>query len=219
MATATCSNGHIYDTSIHPDCCPYCGSSGRTIDFEADVNATVSSESQLSDIGKSVMVTTITPEELGPTTAPKGFDPTVWPVDGPVRQDPIDRTRPVFVPREGNDPVVGWLVCVKGRTVGRDYRLSARTNTIGRGPGMDVQIPEDDTITSHIHAKLDYDALNNDFYLIPANNTNTVYINRAPVYAAQKLTAYDSIILGQTEVLFVPFCCDRFVWPKADTAE
>ena len=66
------------------------------------------------------------------------------------------------------------------------------------------------------HAKIDYDVLNNQFYLIPANNRNTIYCNGSPVYAAQKLSAYDRLRLGDTEVLFVPFCCEHFTWSEGE---
>ena len=52
-----------------------------------------------------------------------------------------------------------------------------------------------------------------DFYLIPGNNRNTIYRNNAPVYAAQKLEDYDTLRFGETELLFVSFCNDRFRWP------
>ena len=101
----------------------------------------------------------------------------------------------------------------KGHDKGCDYRLCAKTNSIGRGEDMDVRIKGDDTISSNIHAKIDYDVLNNAFYLLPANNRNTIYVNNAPLYAAQRLNPYDRLRFGQSELLFVPFCCDRFTWP------
>lgn len=195
MAQARCKNGHIYDSEIYGDHCPYCDNGTSTIYFD-DVYAG-------NDAGRS----TITPEEIQKTIPPKAFL---------EHQQEIGGTVGVFEKHHHSDPVVGWLVCVEGHDYGTDYKLSAKTNLIGRGGEMDVRIKGDDTITSNTHAKIDYDVLNNAFYLIPGNNRNTIYLNQAPVYAAQKLNAYDRLRFGETELLFVPFCSEKFSWPAGD---
>ena len=37
-------------------------------------------------------------------------------------------------------PVVGWLVCIEGPSKGKDYRMIAEKNFIGRSPEMDIRI-------------------------------------------------------------------------------
>ena len=203
MAQASCGKGHIYDSDIY-DSCPYCDNGASSIDFGVGA-------ADLQDgIGPSVPVSVIKPEDIKKTSAPQEYL---------EKQDEIKHTRAACAPTKGKEPVVGWLVCVQGHDIGRDYHLMPRTNNIGRGGDMDVQIKGDDTITSNCHAKIDYDALNNDFYLLPANNRNTIYCNKATVYAATKLKAYDSIRLGKSEVLFVPFCNEHFTWPQDDGEE
>ncbi len=206
MAQARCSRGHIYDPEIYGDSCPYCASVSTSINFET----TEDFSTPAADVAKSVPVSSIVPEDI-PKTAPTS--------EFKQKQEEIGKTQSVFQPKTGKDPVVGWLVCVQGHDTGEDYKLRAKTNTIGRGSDNDVRIKGDDTITSATHAKIDYDVLNNDFYLLPGNNRNTIYLNGAPVYAAVKLTGYDRIRFGQSEVLFVPFCTDKFVWPTAEEKE
>lgn len=209
MAQARCKNGHIYDREIYGDDCPYCDRGTGTISFGGSApreRAFFAPE----EIGRSEPVSAITPEDIGRTAPPKAYL---------EQMEEIGKTQPAFKPREGSDPVVGWLVCVSGHEAGKDYRLAARMNTIGRGGEMDVHIKGDDAITSNTHAKIDYDVLNNAFYLLPANNANTIYCNGAPVYAATKLAPYDRLRLGLTELLFVPFCCERFTWPAAEQTE
>lgn len=207
MAQQRCSRGHIFDTDIYGTSCPYCDSMTHSIDFGAnsDIGATVP---PMEDIGKSVPVSTIVPEKINKTAPPASYV---------AEQEKLKKTVGVFVKQTGLDPVVGWLVCINGHDKGRDYRLCAKTNTIGRGEEMDVRIKGDDTISSNIHAKIDYDMLNNNFYLLPANNKNTIYVNNAPLYAAQKLNAYDKLRFGQSELMFVPFCSDNFVWPTENS--
>lgn len=192
MAQARCKNGHIYDSDIYGDQCPYCDHGTSTIYFD---------DAYANEPGGN---STIRPDEISKTMPSKAFL---------EKQEEIGGTIGIFEKHQGKDPVVGWLVCVKGHDYGNDYQLRARTNRIGRGGEMDVRIKGDDTITSDTHAKIDYDVLNNDFYLIPGNNRNTIYRNNAPVYAAQKLEDYDMLRFGETELLFVSFCNDRFRWP------
>lgn len=205
MAQARCRNGHIYDPDIFGENCPYCDRSATAIDFDRSMERTVGIQGGGMDaFSKSHPVDTIAPEEIKKTAPPKEFT---------VKQEEIGKTRPAWTPASGTDPVVGWLVCVQGHELGKDYRLYGRTNMIGRSGEMDVQIRGDDTITSNTHAKIDYDVLNNQFYLLPGNNKNTIYLNMAPVYAAQKLEAYDRLRFGKTELIFIPLCSEKFRWP------
>ena len=200
MAQARCKNGHIYDSEVYGDRCPYCDHGTSTIYFDNPNN-------MQNAIGNSTGSATIMPEEIGKTMPPKEIL---------ERQQEIGGTVGVFQKHHGSDPVVGWLVCVVGHDKGLDYRLRAKTNLIGRSREMDLQIKGDDTISSDSHAKIDYDALNNQFYLIPANNRNTIYCNRAPVYNAMKLNAFDRLRFGDTELVFVPFCCEHFSWSEGE---
>lgn len=112
----------------------------------------------------------------------------------------------------GIDPVVGWLVCVGGPDRGRDYRLRGEKNFIGRSPKMDVCIQGDDTISRDNHAAVSYNPKKNSFRLLPGEGRGLVYLNDEEVDAAVELQAYDRIELGQTQLLFVPFCGERFHW-------
>lgn len=60
----------------------------------------------------------------------------------------------------GIDPVVGWLVCIKGPSRGRDYRIRSGRNGIGRSDAMDVPIAGDDTVSRENHAFLVYEPQN-----------------------------------------------------------
>lgn len=214
MAQARCRNGHIYDPEIYGENCPYCDKGNSSIDFDRDFQktsapgATMGPGSTGSPYGVSTPMDTVRPDVVKKTTAPTDYL-------GGQQQENVGHTTAVFKPvKSGTSPVVGWLVCIKGEDMGKDYRLQGKNNEIGRGANMDVQITGDQTITSNVHAKIDYDVLNNDFYLLPGNNKNTIYLNMEPVYSAKKLEPYDKIRFGLTELLFVPFCCDRFTWPN-----
>ncbi len=206
MEQRRCQRGHIYDREIYGDHCPYCDNGATSIEFDRDFTD-IEEATGVEAIGKSHAELIITPEEIKKTVPPKDYI---------VRQEEIGRTMPVWPMKKEINPVVGWLVCTKGSEEGKDYRLYGKTNKIGRRSDMDICIHGDDTISSDSHAKIDYDILNNKFYLLPGNNTNTIYLNMTPVYSAHILNPYDVLLFGRTELLFVPFCCEHFKWPLED---
>lgn len=114
----------------------------------------------------------------------------------------------------GIDPVVGWLVCIKGAEKGKDYRLLGRINTIGSSERMDVCIKGDKTISKTNHARLGYGEKTNRFTLIPADGSNVIYLNGEEVYSPTVLSPYDVIEFGETALVFIPLCSSRFTWEK-----
>lgn len=141
-------------------------------------------------------------------------------VTQPVRRPPSQTTgRPergatvaVIKKKLGIDPVVGWLVCIEGPDKGTDYRLHADNNYIGRDPSMDVCIAGDDTVTRERHALVTYDYETETFYIAPTGGKKNPRLNGKPVLTALELAPYDRIQLGETVLLFVPFCSEQFSW-------
>ena len=201
MAITECGNGHLYDTNQYASC-PYCNGGGNVINFG------VGSETGYSDIrttiGKTEAISSYAGSgESGKTVAPEGYH---------KKSEETNKTVGVFSKKINLEPIVGWLVCVEGPEKGKDYHLWARINTIGRSEKMDVCIRDDQTISRENHARIAYDPKHNNFQLIPAESINNIYLNDDPVYIPAKLSAYDVIELGDSKMIFVPFCCDRFRW-------
>ena len=203
----TCSAGHVYDADQFASC-PYCNRNTRAIQFGA----------------------TAAPAGYGATTAPAGYgaahagrDDTIGQTVMPeairrrMEQERDNRTVGEFKRKLGYEPVVGWLVCVEGPEVGKDYRLFGRINTIGRAEGNDVVLAQEHTVSQKNHVRLAYDAKHNNFQLIPGEGTNVTYLNDEPLYVPQKLNAYDVLEMGDTKLIFVPLCNERFHWPEKGT--
>ena len=190
MAIQECGNGHLYDTDQYASC-PYCQGSVNRINFDS------------TGVGKTVG--TAPAVEVGATVAPSSYT---------RQQDRSDtgKTVGVFQKKMSFEPVVGWLVCFEGPEKGKDYRIYGRNNTVGRSEKMDICIQGDSTISRENHARLAYDQKHNAFHLIPAESTNTIYLNDEPVYVPTKLKEYDIIEFGDCKLLFVPFCNERFTW-------
>lgn len=198
MALTECANGHLYDTDQY-ESCPYCQGGINRVEFGGDN----------SGIGKTVGVggqgVTAAPE-IGATVAPSGYR------TGSKSSNDTGKTVAILQKSMKVEPVVGWLVCIEGADKGKDFRIEAKNNTIGRNENMDICIKNDPTISRENHARLAYDVKHNAFHLISAENTNGIYINDEPVYVPTKLNAYDLIELGESKFVFIPFCSDMFNW-------
>ena len=107
--------------------------------------------------------------------------------------------------------VVGWLVCIKGANIGRDYRLHVGWNYIGRESSMDVYLP--DPKVSHRMAKISYDPESRTFGIAPCEGAKSLsYLNDKPLRGDRDIEAYDRIRIGDTELMLIPLCSDRFAW-------
>ena len=192
MALQECGNGHLYDTDKHSSC-PYCSEWTNVINFQSGD----------SSVGKTVAAVN-NDSEVGSTIAPQSYIER--------QNSDVGKTVGVFQRKIHFEPVVGWLVCLEGGEKGKDFRIYGRNNTIGRSEKMDICIKCDQTISRENHARLAYDEKHNAFHLIPAESTNTIYLNDEPVYVPAKLKARDIIELGECKFMFVPLCDETLNW-------
>ena len=109
-------------------------------------------------------------------------------------------------------PVVGWLVCIEGNDRGRDFRLHAGYNTVGKNPGNDVSIPSDSTISRERHAVIAYDQEENLFFFAPANGVNLLRLNGKVLMAPAEIKTNDILTIGKSKLLFIPLCTETFRW-------
>jgi hypothetical protein len=138
------------------------------------------------------------------TTGGRGAGP-------PTRRDGrgLGETVGIFQKRTGVDPVVGWLVCIKGTHKGRDYRLHSDLNKLGRAPNMDVCIEGDEAISRENHCQIAFSPRSKTFNIIPGDGRNLSYLNDQDVLSAMRLKAYDRLDLGESSFIFIPF---EFDW-------
>ena len=191
MVMKRCENGHYFDPQKHTSC-PSCGVANLNIQptlAAARIGAAVQGRSALD----------------APTIARGQAKP------GFVERDP-GATVGVIRKRMGIDPVVGWLVCIEGPEKGRDYRIRSERNFVGRDPKMDICIGGDDAISRDNHAVISFNPKQNSYLLTPGEGRGIIYLNEEEVATPTKLKAYDILEMGQTKLLFVPFCGENFEW-------
>jgi hypothetical protein len=114
------------------------------------------------------------------------------------------------------DPVVAWLVVVGGPGLGAFRPVYEGNNTIGRAATQRIPIDfGDDGISSEEQAYLRYDSADRRFLFVPnLSKTNVVSVNNAKPTAAVELSAMDVIMVGRTQLAFVPFCGPDFDWAE-----
>jgi hypothetical protein len=116
---------------------------------------------------------------------------------------------------EAERPVCGWIVCIEGPSRGRDYRIRAGKNFIGRSDEMDIQILGDNKISHRNHAIVAYDPKKRKTTLLPGDSNGIAYWQEEPVYTPVPLEENDIIEIGESKFRFVPFCGDHFGWGDA----
>jgi hypothetical protein len=114
------------------------------------------------------------------------------------------------------EPVVGWLVVIGGPGLGAFRPIFEGNNTIGRAPTQRIPVNfGDDAISAEEQAFLRYDSADRQFLFVPnLAKTNVVAINDQKPTSAVRLKAMDVITMGQTQVVFVPFCGEEFDWSE-----
>ena len=181
-------------------------------DLRAEVDSLLASDGTPNPLNGSALDSFQT-EELASAVA-DWRPPAAFPAPAtanPAADDP-GRTVGVFETTAGVEPVVGWLVCVKGPELGRDYRIRSEMNRIGRDSRMDICLRGDARISRDTHAIITYDPRQDQFRLSPGNARGVVYLNGRYLDSSSLLSPRDLIELGETGLHFVPFCGERFQW-------
>lgn len=124
----------------------------------------------------------------------------------------VFRTDTTYASKDVFNPVVGWLVCIKGAFRGAVFQIHSQYNYIGRAKHMDICIPTDSHISAEKAAVLAYDNSEKAFFLAPSSGRTVVRVNGSFVTASVVLKEYDVLTIGETKLLFVPLCGDHFDW-------
>lgn len=147
----------------------------------------------------------------GKTVALKDEPNRTMPIS-PAQREDRGKTVGFFKSDIGIDPAVGFIVCISGPMKGADFKLRSGRNFIGRSASMDVALTDDDTVSRENHALIIYDAKHNKFMLSPGMGRGITYKNGDQVETAVEISAYDRIEAGKCELIFVPLCCESFIW-------
>lgn len=188
MNLMKCPNGHHYDASRFSSCLLWHGRCERW----------AGSDDGSFDVPVSQPGPSVATEPLS-TAIPDDDDRTL-----PVTADMLDGAT------EKSAPVVGWLVCTEGVNKGTDYRLHQGRNFVGRSSEMDVCILGDNTVSRNSHAIVVYDPRSNVYLAQPGSSKELFYVNDKLVLNPIELKAMDQLSIGDTKLMFVPLCSEKF---------
>lgn len=198
MATVLCEKGHLFDDRKHINC-PYCAES-RPKDELIRTQANPSGRPGVS----------------GSEISSRHSGNNRLSIE---RSDTPGPTLSFWQKRAIIQPIVGWLVCIEGKNKGRDYRLYADLNKVGRAPNMDVCIEGDETISRENHCFIAFSRRSRTFNVVPGTGRNLIYLNDEDALSPRKLAAYDRLNLGESSFLFMPFCTDQYYWEQYPEVE
>ncbi len=194
-----CKNGHFFDGGKYNEC-PHCNNT-------CEPNVTQIADKKILD------------ETKGPTVQKEYTD--VYSFSAEDKKDfssdaneQDNATVHYYKSTIGSEPVVGWVVCVEGVHMGEDFKIKSGRNFIGRSGNMDICLSGDKTVSRERHAILTYDPKNNAFMIQPGDSSELCYLNGQLVLIPAQLKADDRISLGETELMFIPFCSEAFTWEK-----
>lgn len=129
-----------------------------------------------------------------------------------------DKTMPYLGEMDGIDPVTGWLVCIEGPQMGRDYRILSEKTLLVEQRICTFALLEIIRFLSVTMQSL-FMILKRNFYLLPGDASGLAYLNNEAVYTPTELAAYDVIQLGRSMFLFIPLCGVHFEWENNNSEE
>jgi len=221
-----CSPNVITEPGPHPDeVQPLEGSSTAPEDDAA--SEYINGQTEGSDLGsmKSVFGDWYAPEKIdekqpGEESKPDGV--AEKPLSSPLKvavaevsthkgKEDVKTVAMWSNPSEG-EPIVGWLVCVKGEYFGRSFALETGNNYIGRAADMDIQLAQEESVSRNKHCQITFEPNNQVFYIQQGEGKGLTYLNDDLVLTPTKMMPRDILTIGKAWFILIPLCADGFRW-------
>lgn len=217
MNLKRCENGHFYDADKFASC-PHCaqpaggGASGPTVGMGNESGGAVTVPGGL-DVGPVYTSPEINPRQGGASSIRSDIEQMMTLPD-PKTEEDDSKTIAILTTPQGREPVVGWLVCVKGDYYGESFKLKTGRNFIGRSNTMDVVLAKDNSVSRDKHAIVLYEPQKREFIAQAGESRSLLYLNDEVVLMTEKLKKGDILTLGNTKLMFIPCCGPDFGWDE-----
>ncbi|MCI8509539.1 MAG: FHA domain-containing protein [Lachnospiraceae bacterium] len=203
-----CENGHWYDTAVNRSC-PHCKRNSEKLGIRLDDIEEDDRTISIAEVDLSLG------DELGAIiggSIQNQMNTGIFDNEDMDFSEDSDKTISFgFFDIVNLPPVVGWLICMTGAERGKDFRLHAEKNFVGRSTSMDVVLVDDKKIARDKHCSIQYDPKGNTFYAAPENG-NLTYMNDKVIDSPMIIQEGDLLTIGETKLMFVPFCREERVW-------
>lgn len=240
MNIIKCENGHFFDGDKYTNC-PHCdnnnvmtGMDGNPIE---DIGATVllteeedifevkqpviEKKGRTSFFGRKDKKANMTVSGVSPMTisqrvqeqSRRSLEQEIFQAaDYRIPETDMGKTVGFFANDNEGEPVVGWCVCVEGSEYGKSFNLKSGKNYIGRSAMMEVALLGDNKVSRDKHATIIFEPKKKEFIFMAGDTNGLCYLNDELVLQPASLKAYDEIGVGESKLVFVPFCGDKFNW-------
>lgn len=201
-----CNKGHWYDTSMNKTC-PHCKKESEKLSIRLDDVEEDDRTISIAEVDLSLG------EELGAIIGTSVQNKVSNLMETSSNEDGDKTVSFGFFGMTATQPVTGWLICMNGSERGKDYHLHSGKNFVGRSTSMDIVLIDDKTISRDKHCSVTYDPKGNTFY-VSAEEGNAVYVNDVMLEEPLQIQEGDQIMIGETILLFIPFCKEGRTWEK-----
>ena len=191
MATKKCANGHVYDSAIYGDNCPFCPT-GKTKVNQMNGGAETA---KTKTVGHSDMDEKPTipmgdsqkgqPQAAGGRTVIRHTNPTG---ETDVYSD--------------NRRIVGVLISYSTKPTGEIFKIYEGRNYIGRDVSNDIPVTSDNHMSGK-HFVILYRANEGIFWGEDQMSSNGSFVNGQFASEKTKLNDHDVIVLGGTKFIFL----------------
>ena len=96
--------------------------------------------------------------------------------------------------------------------LGKAFELKNGKNFIGRSHNMDIVLQGDANVSRERHAIVTYEPKGRIFFAQPGESRELFYVNGQVVLMNVELHDRDVLNVGNTKLMFVPFCGPDFSW-------
>jgi hypothetical protein len=195
MAKKQCSRGHIYDSAIYGDNCPFCpsqggggtvvvgGTSGGGFGEKTELNmggTEFNSEGRTQVAGETRSASPTIPMDSG------GGRTIIRPVQGGAASS--------------GRKLVGLLVTYSANPNGQVFNIFEGKNFIGRDMPVDVCIPDNEV--SGKHFSILYRSVDGKFKFKDEQSSNGTFLNEVLTDEGE-LNSFDVIKIGGTRLIFI----------------
>lgn len=203
MALVTCPVGHYYDTDKVKEC-PVCKKLEMIPSDKFDLQSQV----------------TVSGYKLGEATG--GITELLSPTDANVSSFDVFDVEPEYDAMADSNSTIGffelsgigsftagWLVAVEGADKGKSFTIEIGRNICGKNSANDI-VFSDTEILPNMHFSVVYEPKQNEFFITP--DKGAVFLNNEFLDRPAVLKSDDRILVGSTELVFVPFCNKNRSW-------
>ena len=105
-----------------------------------------------------------------------------------------------------------FLVCTDGPMTGASYVFQESRAIIGRQKNYEIALYRDNSVSRSPHAIINYYKDSFRYTVSAGDAEKKVSVNGTFIDAETDLKMYDIIGIGQTRLLFIPVCSEKFAW-------